>query len=553
MTGDARRFDYLVVGSGSAGAALARRLSDDPGKRVLLLEAGGSEATWKIRMPAAYAYPLGDPRYSWCYQTEPQAHLQGRRIAWPAGRVLGGSSSINGMVYLRGDPSSFDEWAANGAAGWSYADVLPYFKRAETCAAGGNAFRGADGPVGVAAPRWWSPLFEAFVRAGAEAGYPRTTDFNGARSEGFGPFEMTVDRGVRASTYRAYLQPVARRTNLSITTGAAATRVLIRDGRAVGVEYCTAQGMVQSFADEVILCAGAIHSPRLLLLSGVGPAAELKALGIEVVHDLPGVGRNLQDHLELYIQFRCLKSVTLYPYLSLPGQVRIGAEWFLNHSGLCTTNHAEAGALIRRSAASTAPDVQLHFVPMAIDYHGKSPVKGHSFQVHAGPTAQTSLGSITLRSSDPRDAPRIDPNYLSTEADRTAMRDCVRLAREVMAQPAMSDFRGAEIAPGESVRSDAALDDFIQRTAESGYHYGGTCRMGNDADAVTDAEGRVHGIAGLRVADASLMPRIVNCNTNAASIMIGEKMADHILGRSMLPPVELAKTGRAPARSLNNA
>ena len=541
MSGKAKQFDYIVVGSGSAGSAMARRLSDDPAHRVLLLEAGGSEASWKIQMPSAYAYPLADKRYSWCYQTEPQAHLQGRRIAWPAGRVLGGSSSINGMVFLRGHPACFDEWAANGAPGWSYADVLPYFMRAETRAAGGSPWRGDHGPLAVVAPRWRSPLFEAFVRAGVQAGYAETPDFNGAQPEGFGPFEMTVDRGVRASTWRAYLKPVLPRANLVVTSHAEVTRVLIERGRAIGVEYKTADGSVRATADrEVVLCAGAIHSPRLLLLSGIGPADELGALDIPVAHDLPGVGRNLQDHLELYVQFNCKQPVSLYPYLQLPGKVRIGAEWFLNHSGLCTTNHAEAGALIRRSPASPAPDVQFHFVPMAIDYHGKSPVEGHSFQVHAGPTGQTSVGAVTLKSADPFEAPRLDPNYLSTEADRAAMRDCVRMARDVMAQPAMAAFAGAEISPGVGAQTDAALDEFVQRTAESGYHYGGTCRMGQDADAVTDEAGRVRGLAGLRVADASIMPRIVNCNTNAASIMIGEKVADHVLGRGMLPRNNIA-------------
>ena len=540
MRGTSGKFDYIVVGSGSAGSAMARRLSDDPTCRVLLLEAGGSDSTWKIQMPSAYSYPLADRRYSWCYETEPQPHLQGRRIAWPAGRVLGGSSSINGMVFLRGHPANFDGWAANGAAGWSYAEVLPYFKRAETRIAGANGFRGDSGPMTISPPLWRTPLYDAFVRAGVEAGFAQTDDFNGAAPEGFGPFEMNVKRGVRASTYRAYLRPVRGRANLEVAVGAQVTRIVVAQGRAIAVEYATARGKTRANCDrEIVLCAGAIHSPRLLLLSGIGPADELRALGIPVLQDLPGVGRNLQDHLELYVQFNALQPVTLYSHLSLRGKVRIGAEWFLNNSGLGTTNHAEAGALIRRSPASPSPDVQFHFVPMAIDYHGNSPVRGHSFQVHAGPTAQTSVGAITLASADPRAAPRLDPNYLSTDADRSAMRDCVRIAREVMAQPAMRSFAGAEIAPGSAAQSDRDLDEFIQRTAESGYHYGGTCRMGRDSDAVTDEAGRVRGVAGLRVADASIMPRLVNCNTNAASIMIGEKIADHVLGREMLPAADV--------------
>ena len=543
---DAETFDYVVVGSGSAGAVVARRLSDAAGCSVLLLEAGGGESSWKIQIPSAYAYPLADPRFSWRYETEPQPRLGGRRVAWPAGRVLGGSSSINGMVFLRGHPGIFDEWAQE-APGWAYADVLPYFKRAESREAGGDTWRGGDGPLAVAAPRWRTPLFSAFIDAGVQAGYARTRDFNGEHAEGFGPFEMTVDRGTRASTYRAYLRPVRGRRNLAIRAHAAATRIVLEGRRAVGVHYVM-HGKTRTVraGKEVILCAGAVNTPRLLLLSGIGPAEELGALGIPVIHNLPGVGRNLQDHLELYIQFRCKQPVSLYPYLSLPGKIRIGAEWYLARSGLCTTNHAEAGALIRRpGAAGAVPDVQFHFVPMAIDYHGRSPVADHSFQVHAGPTRQTSVGRITLASKDPLATPTIDPNYLDTEDDRAAMRDCVRMARQVIAQPAMSAFAGAELAPGAAVQSDEALDAFIQAGAESGYHYGGTCRMGRDAMAVTDELGRVRGVGGLRVADASLMPRIVNCNTNAPTIMIGEKIADHVLGRSMLATAEPAHGGRA--------
>ena len=539
MGGD-RDYDYIIVGSGSAGSVVARRLSDDPHCRVLLVEAGGSDATWKISMPSAYSYPLQDPRYSWCYQTEPQINLGGRRITWPAGRVLGGSSSINGMVFLRGHPDNFDAWEAAGATGWSYANVLPYFKAIEHRVAGAGIYRGGDGPLAVAPPHWQSPLFEAFVHSGVEAGYAQTADFNGAMPEGFGPFEMTVDKGVRASTYRAFVEPVKTRPNLVILTNAAVTRVLIERGRAAGVEYRRdgALHTVRAGA-EVILSGGAIHSPRLLQLSGIGPADELASLGIPVAHDLPGVGRNLQDHLELYVQFECTKPVSLYPYLKPLGKVRIGAQWFLNHTGLCATNHAEAGALIRSSPDAQSPDIQMHFVPMAIDYHGNSPSGGHSFQCHVGPTLPTSTGTVTLASADPSVAPRLDPNYLSTEADRAAMRRSIRLTREIMAQPAMQPFAGPEIAPGRKAISDADLDLFVQQNAESGYHYCGTCRMGEGVDAVTDPTGRVRGIAGLRVADTSLMPSIVYCNTNAAAVMIGAKIADHIRGGAMLLPVEL--------------
>ncbi len=478
-----RGYDYIIIGSGSAGSVVARRLSEDPQCSVLLVEAGGSDATWKIRMPSAYSYPLQDPRYSWCYQTEPQANLGGRRIAWPAGRVLGGSSSINGMVFLRGHPDNFDAWEAAGATGWSYADVLPYFKAIENRVAGADIYRGGDGPLSVSPPYWQSPLFEAFVHAGAEAGYPQTVDFNGATPEGFGPFEMTVDKGVRASTYRAFVEPVASRRNLTILTNAAVTRVLIERGRAIGIQYLRNGTLHEVRAGaEVILSGGAIHSPRLLLLSGIGAADDLARLGIPVAHDLPGVGHNLQDHLELYVQFECTKPVSLYPHLKPLGKVRIGAEWFLTHSGLCATNHAEAGALIRSSPHGASPDIQMHFVPMAIDYHGHSPSGGHSFQCHVGPTLPTSTGTISLTSADPSAAPRLDPNYLSTEADRAAMRRGIRLTREIIAQPAMQHFAGPEIAPGRNVITDADLDTFVQQTAESGYHYCGTCQMGDGAD-----------------------------------------------------------------------
>ena len=546
MGGD-RDYDYIVVGSGSAGSVVARRLSDDPLCRVLLVEAGGSDATWKIRMPSAYSYPLQDPRYSWCYQTEPQTNLGGRRIAWPAGRVLGGSSSINGMVFLRGHPDNFDAWEAAGASGWSYADVLPYFRAIEHRVAGADVYRGGDGPLSVMPPHWRSPLFEAFVHSGVEAGYAETADFNGATPEGFGPFEMTVDKGVRASTYRAFVKPVETRANLTILTKAAVTRVLIERGRAVGIEYHRdgALHVVRAGA-EVILSGGAIQSPRLLMLSGIGPAGELDSLGIPVAHDLPGVGRNLQDHLELYVQFECTKPVSLYPYLKPLGKLRIGTEWFLSRTGLCATNHAEAGALIRSSSDAASPDIQMHFVPMAIDYHGNSPSGGHSFQCHVGPTLPTSTGTVSLTSANPSAAPRLDPNYLSTEADRAAMRRSIRLTREIIAQPAMQRFAGLEIAPGRDAISDADLDVFVQQNAESGYHYCGTCRMGDGPDAVTDPVGRVHGIAGLRIADTSLMPSIVYCNTNAAAVMIGAKIADHVRGGAMLPPFEPGRPARTP-------
>jgi len=547
-------YDYVIVGAGSAGCVLANRLSES-GASVLLLEAGPRDRGWKIHMPAALTYNLRDAKYNWTYETEPQPHMDGRRMYWPRGRVLGGSSSLNAMVYVRGHALDYDRWAGNGLPGWSYAHVLPYFKRAETCERGGDDYRGNSGPLHVSRGSMSNPLFAAFIEAGQQAGYPFTADMNGFQQEGFGPMDMTVHRGRRWSAAAAYLRPALGRRNLTVMTGALATRVVVEGGRATAIEFRHRRSLHRARAREIILAGGAINSPQLLLLSGIGPADEIRRQGIAVVQDLPGVGRNLQDHLEVYVQYACTEPITLYLTENPLTRVAIGAQWFLFKSGLGASAHLEAGAFIRRNAEVPHPDLQYHFLPSLVNDHGRKPIGRHGFQAHVGPMRPTSTGTLRLRSADPMAHPEIQPFYLATEQDRREMRDAVRLTREIFAQRAFDRFRGEEIQPGAAARTDAEIDAFVRAKSDSAYHPCGTCRMGTDELAVVDGELRLRGIEGLRVVDASIMPSVVSGNLNAPTIMIAEKAADMILGRSALEPLfvpvyapERKSAGMAPER-----
>ncbi len=534
--------DYVIVGSGSAGSVLAARLSEDGRHSVLVLEYGGSDFGPLIQMPAALSYPMNMSRYDWGYSTEPEPHLGGRQLACPRGKVIGGSSSINGMVYVRGHARDFDHWAEAGADGWAYADVLPYFKRMESWHGqaaddGQTAWRGGDGPLHITRGRRKNPLYHAFVEAGREAGFEITDDYNGEKQEGFGPMEQTVWKGRRWSAANAYLKPALKRSNLDLVYGFA-RRILFEHRRATGVEI-ERSGKVETVRarKEVILAASSINSPKLLMLSGIGPGADLVQHGIEVLADRPGVGSNLQDHLELYIQQACLQPITLYSKLNLLSKALIGAEWLFFKSGDGATNHFESAAFIRSKPGVDYPDIQYHFLPVAIRYDGKAPAEGHGFQAHVGPMRSASRGWVKLRSDDPKAPPRICFNYMSTPEDWSDFRHCIRLTRDLFATEAFKPFAGKEIAPGNAVQSDDQLDAFIKEAVESAYHPSGTCRMGRADDplAVVDPACRVIGADGLRVADSSIFPRIPNGNLNGPTIMTGEKAADHILGKDPLP------------------
>lgn len=534
-------YDYVIVGAGSAGCVLANRLSEDPANSVLLIEAGKDDRHLFIRMPTALSIPMNTPRFNWGYWGQPEPYLDGRRMDCARGKVLGGSSAINGMVYVRGNPADFDQWEAEGAKGWSYADCLPYFKRAEGWMGGADDYRGGSGPLSTCNGNNMSnPLYQAFIDAGREAGYGVTDDYNGYRQEGFGPMHMTVRRGERCSTDLAYLAPARRRANLTVITEAEVDRLTFTGLTVTGLRY-RQKGLERSVKarKEVILSAGSVGSPTLLQRSGVGPLSVLLSAGVPVRHELPGVGENLQDHLEVYFQVACLQPITLYKHLGLLSKALIGAQWLFFKSGLGASNQFETLGFIRSRAGVSYPDIQYHFLPVAISYDGRAPAEGHGFQLHVGPMRSKSRGHVRIVDSNIASPPQIKFNYMSHPDDWDEFRRCIRLSREILKQAPMDPYRGPEIQPGDDQTSDDQIDAFIRDNAESAYHPCGTVRMGaaDDPGAVVDPQCRVIGVENLRVADSSIFPRITNGNLNAPSIMTGEKAADHILGR---PPLARA-------------
>ena len=534
------QFDYIIVGAGSAGCVLAARLSEDPTVSVALLEAGGSDNSLLIRMPTALSIPMNMPKYNWGFESEPEEGLDGRRLDCPRGKVIGGSSSINGMAFVRGHACDIDEWETAGASGWNYASCLPYYKRMENWYHGPSRYRGGDGPVGVNAGNDMrlNPLYQAFIDAGQDAGYPFTADFNGYQQEGFGQKHMSIAEGRRASASRSYLDPIRRRPNLKIIPRVTVDQVIMEGDRATGVSYRTAGRQMNIFTNgEVILSAGSIGSPTILQRSGIGPAQVLENAGVPVRIDSPGVGANLQDHLEVYFQYECTQPVSLNRELSWWRKGLIGARWVATHKGLGATNHFESCGFIRTRAGLKSPNVQYHFLPGAMRYDGRAAFAGDGFQVHVGPNKPQSRGHIAIRSDNPFEAPSIRFNYLQHEQDKQDWRDCIRLTREILQQSSLAPFRGNEIQPGFDVESDEAIDRWVKANVESAYHPSCSVKMGADNDpmAVLDEQCRVRGAKGLRVVDSSIFPTITNGNLNAPSMMVAERAADLIRGQSLLP------------------